>query len=168
MERWSSRRMSGTISENPSSAKRNWNRGVNFTNVIRAVFTRVNLKSVKNTVRSAHVKVLRKMLMKLNRGVDFINIKKTAVGAKVLNVAGFALFFFLLVNFGLLSPFIFTITFCQKEIGEQLKIKCWWNWLQFTRLSPILSRDEILVSSSCSFTSSTNSYDLVLNSAMLE
>jgi hypothetical protein len=117
--------MSGTISENPSSAKRNWNRGVNFTNVIRAVFTRVNLKSVKNTVRSAHVKVLRKMLMKLNRGVDFINIKKTAVGAKVLNVAGFALFFFLLVNFGLLSPFIFTITFCQKEIGEQLKIKCW-------------------------------------------
>jgi len=61
--------------------------GVNFTNNQHSAFKVVDPKSVKNTVKSsvpftllgtAGVKAVRRTLMKLSPGVNFINILPTA------------------------------------------------------------------------------------------
>jgi len=95
-----------------SSAMKESNSSMFYALVFCAAFLNVSRKKLRKAL--LYKKIAHKMLMKLTKGVNFINILCTNF-----------LYESPLSSFSLLRVWLWT-NFCMKNS----RVKCWWNWLK--------------------------------------
>ncbi len=111
---------SRSAQQNPSPT------GVNFTNILRALFAQIFLHQ-KIQALNISTKMLRKtfvrkswaLLVKLTLDVNFTNILWAAFSMRQFNAHHLCSWHLALYIFGI------------RKFSEKLFLKCWWNWLQF-------------------------------------